>query len=219
LLGDRQPLDAPKFDPHPSPLPAGEREAEDDALPAVGKVWEADSGPSLSELLKQQESQAEPAAARSNVERVDVHDLPQVWQRVLDALGTTGHMLESTRLVGIANGEAVVQCPEGHDSAVRFLERNGKKDTIRDVLSGLLSQNVGLKFEFEQSATTAVAVPDAPPRTVSRSPVRREVQAQPAPPLPEPAIRITEELRRQLAGDELIKAVIDTLGGEIVKVE
>jgi DNA polymerase-3 subunit gamma/tau len=203
--------------------------SDDDALPAVGKVWGNDSGPSLCELLKQQEAAASVEAVApvaegdiasveaSNVEAVDPNDLPRVWQRVLDALGTSAHMLENARLVGIANGEAVVRCPEGHDSAIRFLERNGKKDTIRAVISGLLSQNVGLKFEFEQTSAAAVAVLEAPPRVSARAPVRRQVQS--APPVVSEAVRVTGEMKQQLASDELIKAVIDQLGGEIVKVE
>jgi hypothetical protein len=213
--------------PSHQPAVATKQIDDDDALPAVGKVWEADSGPSLSELLKQEEAQpVQTTTSRptSNVEPVNPHDLPQVWQRLLDALEQKGPslpaLLSGAKLVGIDAGQVTVSYPANEQARVRILERNGKKDTIRDVLSGLLSQNVGLRFEFEQTPAAGVAVPDAPPRATQRTPVhpvRREVQY--AAPAPEPTVRITDELRRELASDELIKAVIDNLGGEIVKVE
>jgi len=168
-------------------------------------------------LLKQQQSSTT-TVAQSNVEPVDSQDLPQVWQRLLDALRQKGPslpaLLSGAKLVGIDAGQVTVSYPKDQEPVVRILERNGKKDTIRDVLSGLLSQNVGLKFEFEQSADWPLK---RPVQSEPRAAVRREVA--PPPPTPEPSIRITDELRQQLASDELIRAVIDTLGAEIVKVE
>ncbi|HEY7086792.1 MAG TPA: DNA polymerase III subunit gamma/tau [Tepidisphaeraceae bacterium] len=199
---------------------AERQEADDDDLPRPGKVWD-NSGPSLSQLLKQQESSAPQPKAQSNVEPVDTTDLTNVWQRLIGALEQKSHslppLLDGAKLVGIENGQAIIRYPEGHASVVRMLERNGKKDTISDVLSGMLSQNIGLKFEFEQGE--AVAAPVAPARIPQRTPVRHSVPPPAMPAAAEPGIRITEELRAKLRNDELIKAVIDTLGGEIVKVE
>jgi len=146
--------------PHSNPLPSGESESDEDALPAVGKVWEDDAGPSLSEMLKAREASAEPAEAavepgESNVEAVSSSNLPDVWNRLIDALSQKGPslpaLLSGAKLVGIDSTHATLKYPRDHESVVRMLERNGKKDTIRDVLCGLISQNVGLKFEYDDA--------------------------------------------------------------------
>jgi DNA polymerase-3 subunit gamma/tau len=211
--GQRAPIAPEALSPHPSPLPQGERQPDDDDLPRPGKVWD-NSGPSLVELLKQQ-----PARAESNIEAVDSNDLAGVWNRLLKALETKGPsvvgLLGSAKFLGVQDGHAVLQYPQDQETVVRLLERNGKKETIRDVLSGLLSQNIGLKFEFD----TAVAEP--PPVAKAPAPPRPQLQrtAVRYTPPPEPVTRVTPEQKEQLGKDELIRAVIDTLGGEIVKVE
>src|SRR4051812_248644 len=83
--------------PHPNPPPEYRergQETEDDDLPRPGKVWD-NSGPSLTELLKQHESTGEPASAGGsdsvqNIETVTPSDLPNTWQRLLDILSQKG---------------------------------------------------------------------------------------------------------------------------------
>ena len=112
-----------------------------------------------------------------------------------------------------------------------MLERNGKKDTFRDLLTQVSGSPMGVKFEVEE-AEAATAVVDAPaPAPATRPVVRREVQpsrrtedAQPSIPAANVAtanvIRVTPELIESLRNSEpMIKAVMDELGADIVKVE
>jgi DNA polymerase-3 subunit gamma/tau len=197
-------LHPPAFTPQPS-------EDDDDDLPRPGKVWE-NTGPSLSELLKQREKSA---PVEANVEAVDPKDLTAVWDRLLSNAGPSLRgLLAGAKFVGVEDGNAILRYSQDQETVVRMLDRNGKKETIRDELSALLHQPVGVKFELVETADEPV-----PP---ARPPQRTTVRHSPPPPstpVPEPAIRITEELRQHLRNDSLINAVIQNLGGEIVKVE
>ncbi len=235
-LGGRAEGRGQRAEPYPAALPSAliphPSEDDDDDLPRPGKVWDA-SGPSLSEMLKQQASLAEgPSAApapietvapESDVVPVDAKDLAGVWDRLLSALAAKGRglppLLAGAKLVGIQDGQAILRYPQSQEMLVRMIDRNGKKDTIREVLSGLLKQNVGLKFELVEEPSPAEPPAAAPAAAPVRPPQRPAARPAPPPAVPEPAIRITDELRQQLAQDELIKAVIEKLGGEIVKVE
>ena len=248
--------------PLPNPLPGyGEREPEpaasaatvdddDDALPAVGKVWDA-SGPSLSELLKQRRQStpatvepqatpqpAAPQAEASNVSAVNVSDLPAVWQKLLDALAERGPMFQSLlingRLTGIADGQATIRYDKRHETFVKMLERNGKKDAVRDALTQVTGEAVGVRFEIDEAGDaireeasgggTATQVQAAPRTALPRPPMRREpvrLESPPTPqPQPAPTLKITPELIESLRTSEpLIKGLIDDLGATIVKVE
>ena len=149
-----------------SPLVA---EEEDDDLPRPGKVW---SGPSLAESLKSQQAAAAPShvpapaappaqnAGSSNVEPVDTTDLPAVWQALLSLMATQGQALHGIlchgRLVSIEEGRALIRYGPQHETFVKMLERNGKKDIVRDAMTRVLNQSVGVKFEVDlASAETA----------------------------------------------------------------
>jgi DNA polymerase-3 subunit gamma/tau len=225
------PFTSAPVSPAPAPAPvATSSDDDDDALPAVGKVWES-GGPSLSELLKQRSSSAPaspapeppaeavaPAHSASNVEVVDVHDLPDVWQKLLDALAQRGPALHSLvshgRVSAIEDGRAVISYDKRHETFVKMLDRNGKKDIVREALSSVYGTPLGVKFEIdaatgEVAATAASPAGSAPPRPAPngngstataapapvtarsvepapRAPVRREPAAPPPPARPEP---------------------------------
>jgi DNA polymerase III gamma/tau subunit len=235
----------------PTLSPQGEREQEDedDALPAVGKVWD-NSGPSLSELLKQHQAQEpEPAAQPapvasaptvSNIEPVNVHDLPHVWQKLLDVLAARGPALHSLvshgKLTAIEDGRAVISYDRKHQTFVKLLDRNGKKDVVREALSQVAGQPLGVRFDVDDSgsddtaatpaSSSATAVMEAPPArpavtpAARREPVRVAVEAPQRVAPPPNVIRITPELKESLRNSEpLIKAIMDELGADIVKVE
>jgi hypothetical protein len=129
------------------------------------------------------------------------------------------------RFVGVEDGVAVIRYGADHGAAATMLDRNGKREVIQSELSQLLGAPVGVKFLVESdpaapgSATPQAALATPPPRLV----VYRELRAAPAPaPAPpvQQGIRITPELREELKSAEpLIRALIDDLGAEIVKVE
>ncbi|MGH7176965.1 MAG: DNA polymerase III subunit gamma/tau [Tepidisphaeraceae bacterium] len=156
------------------------------------------------------------AVRDSNVEPVSNSDLSGVWNRLLSALSDRGPglppLLAPATLVGIDQGSAVIRYPHGHESMIQMLDRSRHKDTIQDELSRMLSRPVALTFELDGE-------PEAPsheiPPPTMESP-RPAPQRAPAPV----AVRITAELREQLRSSEpLIRAVMDQLGGEIVRVE
>jgi hypothetical protein len=174
---------------------------------------------------------------------VDVADLPSVWQKLLDTLAARGPALQSLlingRLTGIADGQATIRYERRHETFVKLLERNGKKDAVRDALTAVTGGPVGVRFEIDDSddaavsnaidsgglgVATAVAAPvvarvqPAPPRPAARrEPVRVAVE----PPQPAaPVVKITPELIESLKSSEpLIATLIDDLGAQIIKVE
>jgi hypothetical protein len=217
---------------------------DDDDLPAPGKVWDS-SGPSLSELLAQQEARAadtaEPATDASsapvapNVEEVNVSDLPRMWQGLLALLAERGPALLSLvsqgKLVGIEDGRAVIQYEKKHETFVKLLDRNGKKDIVRDAISKVANQSLGVQFlvseeELEGEAGVAVAAPP-PAKTLAVRPtqaVRREVPRPEPTALPQqPAanlVKVTPELVESLRQSEpLIRELMDQFGAQVVKVE
>ena len=189
-------------------------QTDDDDLPRPGKVWD-NSGPSLSELLKQHES----TESVSNIESVAPTDLPNTWQRLLDILSQKGpgipSILSHGELKSIDNGKVVIRFSSPTFAAM--LDRNGKKDVIRDELSNLLQQNVGVAIEVEEAPESSPA-PTRPVASVPR-PVMRSAPQPIAAPI-STGIRITPELKEELREkNPLIAAIMTELGGEIVKVE
>jgi hypothetical protein len=94
-----------------------------------------------------------------------------------------------------------------------MLDRNGKKDTIKEILTGLLKQNVGVRFELEPAPEPEPAEPQAEPA------VRRSAPPPAAAPAPVEHVRVTPEMKEALRADPLVAAVMRYLNGEIVKVE
>ncbi len=228
-------------DPHPTPLPAyreKEQNADDDDLPRPGKVWDS-SGPSLTELLKQHagepvsepvpDSLGEPASAGGEPSQpqeppnITATDLPNTWQRLLDVLSKKGpgipSILSHGELKSIGDDNVVIQFSSPTFAAM--LDRNGKKDVIRDELSTLLARPVGVAIEVSEeieSAPAAVAprptpAPSPKPAFRPTAPVMQSVPVS-------TGLRLTSELKEALREkNPLIAAVMTELGGEIVRVE
>jgi DNA polymerase III gamma/tau subunit len=127
-------------------------------------------------------------------------DVPGTWKALLEILGAQSPglpgMLAQGIYRGMVEGTAVVQYDPAHEWIVKTLERNGKRDAIRDALSRVLRQNVGLRFEIDASAATTA---DAP-----------------APSVPG---RATTELSEAQAADPLLKAVMEELRASVVRIE
>ena len=73
-----------------------------------------------------------------------------------------------------------------------MLERNGKKETVREALSRVLGRGVGVRFDLTADSSPAVSRPASPL----------------APAAPQP-----------LPDEPLIRIVLEELGGSIVRVE
>ncbi len=209
---------APTPDPLP-PTPIVEDDSDDD-LPAPGKVW---TGPSLAELARQ--AAAPKPAPASNVEPVNTSGLDATWNALLNLVSERGpsisSLLENGRYIGVKDGRAIIRYPHDHDTVVRMLDRNGKKDVIRDALATLVGDNVGLAFELDPKPAEGAA--PATPRPQQTAPAQRRPAPSAAAPTPAPqetGVRITPELREELkSSDPLIAAICQHLGGEIVRVE
>ena len=157
----------------------------------------------------------------SNIAAVSPADLDGIWRMLLQLLGAkssaTPALLQGAKLVGVEDGMAIVRFAHDHEAIVRRFETNGKKDAIKEILTQILRQNVGVRFELEPAPARAEAEParlEPRPDAVRRSPT--------PPPEPAPASapsRITPEMKESLRGDPLVAAVMQHLGGEIVKVE
>src|SRR4051812_12762954 len=230
-----------------APSPSFDNDDSDDDLPAVGRVWEGPK-PSLASILKQHSAAATastapppgsaPSADRvagatggANVETVDPGDLPAVWKALLALLSARGPVLASVlqqgRFVGIDDGRAVIRYTREHETFVRMFEKNGKKDQIREALSQVLNQSVGVVFEVVDEAPAPADSAPGPTTEAARArpasaPARPapSAPARPEPPPGPPAVRITPELVQSLRESQpLIRAVMDRLGAQVIKVE
>jgi DNA polymerase-3 subunit gamma/tau len=215
----------------PSGSSEDDEDDEDDALPAVGKVWESD-GPkvSLATLMAQHTATAatsSPNSEPSNVEPVATADLPAKWQALLAAIAQHGPaltgLLTHGQLVAIDEGRAVIRYSKQHETFVKMLERNGKKDLLRDTLSQVLEQAVGVRFEVAEGEAPVATPTVAPVQTqtaVRRSPVPAAVAQPVVQEVASNTIRITDEIRGKLYESEpLIRALVDQLGANIIKLE
>jgi DNA polymerase-3 subunit gamma/tau len=217
--------------PGPEPKPAADsplNEIEvDDDLPSVGKVWE---GPreSLSALMRKQAASIKAQAPAPVAEAAPpAGDLADQWNAVIHLLADQGPalngLLQHGRFAGVEDGLAVVRYASQHETFVKLLERNGKKDLVRDAISKVLQTPVGIRFVItDGAAPPPAAVPVATP---SAQPIRPQKQNNAPPPPPmavesSNTIRLTDEIRSNLyKNDPLVKAVVDQLGGSIIKLE
>jgi hypothetical protein len=197
-------------------------------------VWEGPTR-SLSSILAAQKAQPKPAqraaaaplpsapaVSLSNIEAVDPADLPAVWQALLALLADQGPglhgMLSHGHFAGVEDGRALIRFAPQQETFVKMLDRNGKKDLIRTNLSALLRDAVGVSFEVDPALADAPPPPAASPAPAGDARAAR--QAAPSLPSPaQPTVRLTADLKAQLESDDLIRAVIAELGGNIVKVE
>jgi DNA polymerase-3 subunit gamma/tau len=211
-----------------APPPALDFEDEDDDLPRPGKVWD-NSGPSLKELLAQQHAAQAPAPppepapdpAFTNVE--PVNDLPTIWRTLLDMMLAHGPglhpLLSSGDFIGVEDGNAIIRFSKQNETFTKLLDRNGKKELVRDGFAKILRKPVGERFVGDASA------PDPEP-AAAPTPAARPTSRAAAPPPPEPAapagppaIRITEEIVEELKRDALLASVMDKLTAQPVKIE
>ena len=228
--GDVEATVSPPEPPPPGHSPEVEAADDDDALPAVGRVWEGPA-PSLGAILKQHAAKASPppakpmpapqGAADSNVEPVSPSDLPGVWKALLTLLSQHGPGLHSLvrhgRLVAIEDGRAVIRYGSQHETFVKMLDRNGKKDLVRDAITRVLRQSIGVRFEVDAAPEGEPQTEQAPATVAGTG--SPEVTRPPAPP-PTPSVKITPELIESIrTAEPLVKALMDELGAQIVKVD
>jgi hypothetical protein len=205
-----------------------ESDDDDDDLPRPGKVF---AGPKLSELRDAFASPPPPApeAAPANIEPVDPSNLSAVHQALIGALVQPGvkTLIGQARLVAIEDNVAVFSFAAANDIQMKMLERNGKKEIVRDALSRLLAREVGVKIELE-SADAAPAAPTAGPTapTAPTAVARPPARAEPSEPAPAPAAppamnkRPTPEQVAALRQESpLVSSLMDELGGDVQRID
>jgi DNA polymerase-3 subunit gamma/tau len=215
--------------------PTSPSDDDDDELPAVGKVWKENSGPSLVEILRRHEQGAvaglppetSPAPASATVEPANVATLDssqpdELWRGVLTELEASAPgvypFLKDAKLRQIDSDVATIQLRHEHGHSVSFLER-GKREQIAGVLSRLLARPVRVQLELaEPDAETK----PAPVAAATRPAPRPRPNPRPeAPSTPEPAreTRLTPEAKAEAERDPLVRAAIAELGAIVVRVE
>jgi DNA polymerase III subunit gamma/tau len=219
-------------------------ESSDD-LPAVGKVWEPDKGPSLVELLnlrpkspaKLESANTEPEAANTkpesaNIEPVDEGRLPEVWRKVIDGFRDQRKLhllLQNGRLSEVTDEQAVVTFGSEQRFMIKQLETDGQRRQVSEALAGVLGRQVGLKIEVEKDAapTTRQTATPSTPRSPSSRPTLSEIEAMAADADPRAlaqrqptaaTVAVSPELIEELRKHEVVRSVLDTLGAEVVRV-
>jgi DNA polymerase-3 subunit gamma/tau len=206
---------------HPTPNEGNSDDGDD--LPAVGKVWD---GPreSLGALMAKQAAAikaeiARPAPAVGG-------DMADTWNAMISLLSQNGHgipaLLTNARVAGIDDGLAVIRFAPQNEHCIKMLERNGKKDLVRDALSKVLDQAVGVRFEISDAVVAPVpaSVASAPVQPAKKSTPAAAPSPQPVPAESSNSVRVTEEKRAELYKTvPLVKAVVDQLGGSVIKLE
>ena len=172
---------------------------------------------------------APPAAVESsNVEPVGAADLDALMNTVRAALTVDspgiGGLLQHGRLVAIEDGRAIVHYSKQNETFVKMLERNGKKDVVRDAFSKVFEKPIGVVFKIGEADPTPAAAsrsvnPTPPPAARPPVPVPTPAPA-PAVAEPVPVVRLTDEIRANLyKNDSLVRAIVDQLGGSVIKFE
>jgi DNA polymerase-3 subunit gamma/tau len=195
---------------------------ESDDLPQVGRVWEGPR-PSLSTLMARSRAAdplpPPPPPASFNIEPVDPNDLPAVWRALLSLLANQGPgltaMLSQGRYTGIEDGRAVIQFSRDQEFFAKSLDRNGKKDAIREAMVRILGRPVGLKFDVSTETPPPVETPSWAANPVNPAPQPSTPAAAPSGPA---SLPLTAELLGTLQSNPLIKSLLDNFGGTIIKV-
>ena len=187
-------------------------------------------GPPIGESLAAMMAKhvASTKAEIANVVPVGNAELSGKWKELLGLLGPAmSGVLQHGELVGVEDGLAIVRFGPAHETFVKRLELNGKKDLIRDSLTKLMAQPMGVRFEISGAPPSPAAIAPvakaAPAPAAPMEPARRPAVAPP-PPMVAPeasnSIRVTDELRANLyKTNPLVRAIAEQLGGNIIKFE
>ncbi|MGN6506099.1 MAG: DNA polymerase III subunit gamma/tau [Tepidisphaeraceae bacterium] len=204
--------------------------SEVDDLPAVGKVWEGAGPTSIFAAFKKSAAPKPapappPNVATSNVGPVDRNDFDTLLQRLrgaaMESQPTVAGFLDGGRIVAMDGGTVTLEYPKALEVSARMLERNGKRESLQQVLSDLLGEPTGIRLSINPDAV--VAPPPARAVAAPTRPASNGHAAPPPPPPPDPqqnGIPLTEELRVELLQhNPLIKSLAEQFNARIVKVE
>ena len=157
---------------------------------------------------------------------ISPRDLPRMWQSVVGLLqGNMGlqSIVSHGTLVGLEDGTATIRYGLQHETFVKLLDRNGKKELLRDGLSQVLGEPVRIRFEVEAAPTQEIGpaaeiAVRAKPAAEAGGP---EAEApRPAALTPAAPVRVTQEMVDEIRENEpVVRSLMDMLGATIVRIE
>ncbi len=219
-------------------------EAEEDELPAVGKVWQ-DSSVDLVAALK---SKTDPSPAATTPAQPVVasaspvgpaaeprnwqNNLPGLWACVLEKLAEQAPALPANftgaQLVALDEHVAVIRYNCANATFASLVEHSEKKKrALIHELAALLGRNVGVRFETQaaeeaDAASTAAPAIAAPTTVGPAQPEPARPSAAPQPPAVDHSagkLPLTPQLREEILAHPLVKGVVDVLGGNLYEVK
>jgi len=213
----------------PTPDPQSPSDEKDD-LPSVGRVWEGGGATSIFNAFKKSSTPAlKPTASPSisripesdNLAPVDKSDFEQLMSRFHHAAAeqapTVAGFLEGGRIIALESGTATLEYPKNYAASARMLDRNGKRESLQQVLSNLIGQPTGLKLSISEH-DLILEKPPEPQRPPPRSNAPASHENEPVPQ--NLGIPVTEELRTDiLEHNPLIKSIAEQFNARIVKIE
>jgi len=149
--------------------------------------------------------------------------LSSAWGELLESMkGQQGlhGVLSNAQFVGVQDDQAVIRFSRSFATFTRMLEKNGKKDLLRESLSKSLGKPVGVRFEIEEEPQGVEDGSKAQAAPVQRPvPPLRAAAPEPAVASGPPSIRITPELVEKMRSDPLVGAVMENFNATPVKIE
>ena len=214
----------------PSPKPQALSSDDSDDLPSVGRVWEGAGPTSIFAAFKKSAAPKPPAASlaasrpASDVEPVNAEFnglLDRLRSAVVESQPSIAGFLEGGRIVATDAGTVTLEYPKSLEPSARMLDRNGKKETLQQVLSNLLGEPTGIRISINPDAPISTPAPAGPDASIARAKWKPPEAPVAVPdPAPQQGIPITEDLRIELLSKNiLIKALAEQYGARIVKVE
>jgi hypothetical protein len=130
---------------------------------------------------------------------------------------TAATFLEGGKIISVAPGNITVEYPKNLAASARMLDRNGKRESLQQVLSDLLGEPTGIKLEVSD-VEVIEEKPPTPERRVHRPAPASSPQAESAPV--NQGLPLTDELRTEiLQNNPLIKSIAEAFNARVVKVE
>ena len=204
-------------------LSEADEAALDDALPAVGKVFD---GPriSLGAMFAGKANQPKPAASPPSRPGAPA-GMPDFWPAALESIKERlGPGIYTPLLAAearLADGIVVLRFTGAFTTMAKFLDKS--RDAIQEIITEVSGQSLGVRLEADDSAAPphASGMGVAPGVGAGHQHAPQKfppVQGHHAVPR-DGGIPITPELRAELEKDPLVRAILESLGGNIVKYE
>jgi hypothetical protein len=217
--------DSPTTGPTDAPgaTPSG---AEDDALPAVGKVWSDAPQKSLSTIMAQYRNKPAGGAGAGGGAApawgADVpEDLKALWADALAALQTASFsfftLASQGVLVALKDGTAVVRFPNNAAMTAKMMDRQDRREALLQSLASVRDDIGGVTFEVDPNPAPAAPRAAAPP---PRRPDPQDEKPRAAEPAEAPRDPQKEAaLRAQAEQIPLVKALMGEFDARILRVD